>query len=250
MTGYRDIIIRETADGPEIVCMPGAESGLVPVLSLTEDNLELLMQRIIERRGTADAALRRLLDRARLLMLLTEYGEAKFGDEWWPGNAGDWIGEAKGLELARLLDPGVEPLGVRYPGGENDAQVIAAADVRTRQAEVARRAAELDQVPAGSSFLARAAGRLFRISPQRAFGASDDWWVPVDCRDVRTGMESQAIVRAASAAARASLLAEQQVRDAVKSAYLHATMQEAGTYPAGGVLLPAGFVIELSSGPV
>jgi hypothetical protein len=37
--------------------------------------------------------------------LLLEYGTAKFGDEWWPGNARNWIG-AQGRELEYLLDPG------------------------------------------------------------------------------------------------------------------------------------------------
>ena len=41
---------------------------------------------------------------ARLINLLNEYGDAKFGDEWWPGNAGPWIGAEKGDELASLLE--------------------------------------------------------------------------------------------------------------------------------------------------
>jgi hypothetical protein len=39
-----------------------------------------------------------------MLELLNEYGFAKFGDEWWPGNAQPWIGEEKGKELEKLLD--------------------------------------------------------------------------------------------------------------------------------------------------
>jgi hypothetical protein len=40
----------------------------------------------------------------RVIQLLNEYGAAKFGDEWWPETAGDWIGQAKGLELKILLE--------------------------------------------------------------------------------------------------------------------------------------------------
>lgn len=28
----------------------------------------------------------------RFADLITAYGEAKFGEEWWPGNAVSWIG--------------------------------------------------------------------------------------------------------------------------------------------------------------
>lgn len=252
---YRDIQIREGAHGPEIVCVPDAESGMQPVLPLTADDYALLGRRIAERaaarRATAgqrapggerDPQVTRL---QRIIELLCEYGEAKFGDEWWPGNAAPWI-FGKGQELAALL----ETPGLLDPGGEIDARVIAAADVALRQAEVARRGAELDYVPVGKSFLARSAGRLFRISSQRPFGARGDWWSPVDCRDMLTGMESQAIVRASLLRSRAVLLGAQPVRDAVKSAYLNATAWESGDYPAGGTLLPDDFVIEVSNGPV
>ena len=40
----------------------------------------------------------------RLVELLNEYGHAKFGDEWWPGNAEAWIGKEKAETLAALLD--------------------------------------------------------------------------------------------------------------------------------------------------
>ncbi|HET9144027.1 hypothetical protein [Actinophytocola sp.] len=40
----------------------------------------------------------------RLIELINEYGVAKFGDAWWPGNAGPWIGDDKGTELAALID--------------------------------------------------------------------------------------------------------------------------------------------------
>jgi hypothetical protein len=41
----------------------------------------------------------------RTIELLCRYGRAKFGDEWWPGNARDWLG-AEGRELEYLLDEG------------------------------------------------------------------------------------------------------------------------------------------------
>ena len=40
----------------------------------------------------------------RLIKLLQEYGEAKFGNEWWPSNADPWLGPDKGQELAELLE--------------------------------------------------------------------------------------------------------------------------------------------------
>jgi hypothetical protein len=42
----------------------------------------------------------------RTIELLRRYGRAKFGDEWWPGNARHWLG-AEGRELEYLLDPGM-----------------------------------------------------------------------------------------------------------------------------------------------
>lgn len=48
------------------------------------------------------------MDLAYTIVLLQEYGTAKFGDEWWPGNAHPYIGEERGHTLAMLLDPGSE----------------------------------------------------------------------------------------------------------------------------------------------
>lgn len=42
----------------------------------------------------------------RTIDLLREYGNAKFGDEWYPGNAAEWIPEGK--ELEELLE-GMSP---------------------------------------------------------------------------------------------------------------------------------------------
>jgi hypothetical protein len=39
----------------------------------------------------------------RIIELLNEYGEAKFGDEWWPGSPWQWIGRTKGDEFCRLM---------------------------------------------------------------------------------------------------------------------------------------------------
>lgn len=38
-----------------------------------------------------------------LIDLLNEYGDAKFGDEWWPGNADPFIGKTKAARLNDLL---------------------------------------------------------------------------------------------------------------------------------------------------
>ena len=40
---------------------------------------------------------------ARIIELLNRYGKAKFGDEWWPGNASRYLPEAEAAELNRLL---------------------------------------------------------------------------------------------------------------------------------------------------
>lgn len=40
----------------------------------------------------------------RLSELLRKYGQAKFGDEWWPGNARAWIPQAEAIELGELLN--------------------------------------------------------------------------------------------------------------------------------------------------
>ncbi len=41
---------------------------------------------------------------ARMIELFNEYGAAKFGDEWWPGNPRPWIGEEQGAELQALIE--------------------------------------------------------------------------------------------------------------------------------------------------
>ena len=51
----------------------------------------------------------------RTIELLNAYGNAKFGDEWWPGNARNWIGE-DGRELEHLLDPGSAGLADQQAG--------------------------------------------------------------------------------------------------------------------------------------
>jgi hypothetical protein len=44
----------------------------------------------------------------RQIELLNEYGTAKFGDDWWPGNAVPWIGREKAMELHELgVDQGL-----------------------------------------------------------------------------------------------------------------------------------------------
>jgi hypothetical protein len=55
----------------------------------------------------ADARLRRLVD------LLNQYGTAKFGDEWWPGNAAAWLSPEAAGELATLHEALVEPTARR-----------------------------------------------------------------------------------------------------------------------------------------
>jgi hypothetical protein len=40
----------------------------------------------------------------RLVGLLNQYGAAKFGDEWWPGNAAAWLSLDEAAELATLQE--------------------------------------------------------------------------------------------------------------------------------------------------
>ena len=40
----------------------------------------------------------------RLAGLLNQYGTAKFGDEWWPGNAAAWLPADAAAELATLQE--------------------------------------------------------------------------------------------------------------------------------------------------
>jgi hypothetical protein len=56
-----------------------------------------------------ETAAQKLTRLERTIELLCAYGSAKFGDEWWPGNARNWIGE-DGRELEHLLDPGCAEL--------------------------------------------------------------------------------------------------------------------------------------------
>ena len=46
----------------------------------------------------------RVRELERTIELLLAYGTARFGDEWWPGNARNWMPD--GRELEYLLDPG------------------------------------------------------------------------------------------------------------------------------------------------
>lgn len=56
------------------------------------------------RDGSCQCPARTLAEAERIIELLGKYGEAKFGDEWWPSNAAAYM--AEGHELEELLDPG------------------------------------------------------------------------------------------------------------------------------------------------
>lgn len=72
-----------------------------------------------------------MTDFGRIVELVTEYGQEKFGDEWWPGNAAEWIGEDKAAELAHLLEQaGTRPLLlVAFSDDEADCLVRTAAEL-------------------------------------------------------------------------------------------------------------------------
>ena len=97
-----------------------------------------------------------------------------------------------------------------------------------------------------NAFHVRVNGRLFRITPLESFPASGDDWVPVDCRDVRSTFESQAIIEMGEAATPESVVGDSQVRDAIRSAYYNATSYESGRYPVGGEHLPEDFAVTLA----
>jgi hypothetical protein len=69
--------------------------------------------------------------------------------------------------------------------------------------------------------------------------------VPVDCRDVRTTYESQAIIAGKDAETRELVVAESMVRDAIRSAYYNATSHESGRFPVGGEHLPDDFEVKV-----
>jgi hypothetical protein len=85
-----------------------------------------------------------------------------------------------------------------------------------------------------SDFTVKAGGRWFRIICRG---------VLIDCRDITSGYESQAVVDNATAHSQTLIISDRQVRDAIRSAYYNATSQENGTYPVGGTFLPDNFVI-------
>lgn len=69
-------------------------------------NAHLPAEEAAELRGLCDRALVSSVgpDVARMVALFGKYGQAKFGDAWWPGNAQPWLGETRGMELEELLD--------------------------------------------------------------------------------------------------------------------------------------------------
>jgi hypothetical protein len=98
-----------------------------------------------------------------------------------------------------------------------------------------------------TAFHVRVSGRLFCITPLESFPVDEDDFVPVDCRDVRSTFESQAIIEASAAKTPESIIADAQVRDAIRSSYYSATSHESGRYPVGGADLPEDFEVTLVS---
>ena len=48
------------------------------------------------------------MSEARLARLLLAYGDARFGDEWWPIDARTWIGEEDAERLSNLIRNGID----------------------------------------------------------------------------------------------------------------------------------------------
>lgn len=88
--------------------------------------------------------------------------------------------------------------------------------------------------------LIRVQGRQMRVRPLERFPDGDGWYVPVDVRDLESTYESQAIVPEGTE----PLIADSQVRDAIRSVYLSATVP-AGRRVAEGAHLPDDFNVEV-----
>jgi hypothetical protein len=101
------------------------------------------------------------------------------------------------------------------------------------------------------SFAIRVGQRGMRVTPLlEAFTSCEDQWTPVDIRDTVSGMESQAIILAATAnAGPGPILADHQVQDAIRSVYQNATRppSKPGEPLGVGKNLPAEFEIAYST---
>ena len=49
-----------------------------------------------------DVAMAEVTRLERQIELLNHYGETKFGDEWWPGNAEPWVGKTIAREMDKV----------------------------------------------------------------------------------------------------------------------------------------------------
>lgn len=89
-------------------------------------------------------------------------------------------------------------------------------------------------------------GRRFRISPYpESFISCDDYWTPVDCKDVHTRTEAQSIVLTSVTETPEALIKDEQTRDAIRSAYHNALAQETGHYPGEADRLPDAFTVTI-----
>lgn len=78
---------------------PGVLGGVV--IYATAGQAETFLASLVPADSPRGSAQQQLL---WLIELLGKYAEAKFGDEWWPGNASAWIGPVLGQELTEMLD--------------------------------------------------------------------------------------------------------------------------------------------------
>jgi hypothetical protein len=78
--------------------------------------------------SSVDDTTRKLL---RLAELLNSYGEARLGNDWWPGNAGSWIGDDNAHELEDLYEfASTLPEGARKPTCQDASADSACSDDR------------------------------------------------------------------------------------------------------------------------
>jgi hypothetical protein len=95
--------------------------------------------------------------------------------------------------------------------------------------------------------LIRAADRLMTVT---ATEEPDSSWILADCRDLATGIESQAIVDDLDPEEYTadSILADQGMRDCIKSVYLGATTAwKAHKIAAPGLILPDDYPLKIIS---
>lgn len=97
LNGYEpNIVLPKTSEDPV------TSAGIVTEISIG-NNQNADIQLVSENGDVAAGKDMPNQSQDRLVELLHKYGEAKFGDEWWPGNAGAYLSDEEAEELESLL---------------------------------------------------------------------------------------------------------------------------------------------------